>query len=55
VQVHYILNVGSQNVTVTFGGIREIYEIRPLFKWVISPNLGVHGLHLKLLEEIIKR
>jgi hypothetical protein len=41
-------------VIVNFGGIRAIYEIPSLFSWIISSNLGVHELHLKLLEEIIK-
>lgn len=40
-QVHYILKAGSQNVTVTCGGIRVMYEIRPVFKWIKFPNLGI--------------
>jgi len=53
VQVHCILNAGSQNVTVTCAGIGVIYEIRPKFKWIKSSDLGVYELRLKLLEEII--
>jgi len=53
VRVRYILKAGSQNVTVTCVGIRIIYEIRPIFKWIKSPNMRVYELHLKLLEEII--
>ena len=52
-QVHYILNAGSQNMTVTCGGICVIYEISPIFTRIKSPNLGVYELHLKLLEGII--
>ena len=53
-QVHNVLKAGSQNVTVTCGGIHVIYEIRPIFKWIKFPNLGVNELHLKLLEETIR-